>query len=133
MKLNWVERWVVNNPFRVLEQNLEIRWLKKMHALDPGFVALEVGCGRGAGAGLVLKEFKPSQIHALDLDLQMLRKAQGYLSQEEKQKISLITGDACRLPLKSASVAAVFDFGALHHAVDWPSALREIARVLKPG
>jgi ubiquinone/menaquinone biosynthesis C-methylase UbiE len=133
MKLNWVERWVVNNPLRVLEQRLEIRWLKKMHALEPGFAALEIGCGRGAGAGLLLKEFQPSRIHALDLDLQMLRKAEGYLSSEEKQKISLITGDACWLPLESASVTAVFDFGALHHAVDWRSALSEISRVLKPG
>jgi len=133
MKLNWAERWVVNNPLRVLEQRIEIRRLKKMHSLEPGFVALEIGCGRGAGAGLLLKEFQPSRIHALDLDLRMLRKADAYLSHQEKQRISLMAGDACRLPVKSASMEAVFGFGVLHHAVDWRSALVEISRVLKPG
>jgi ubiquinone/menaquinone biosynthesis C-methylase UbiE len=133
MKLNWAERWVVNNPLRVLGQRLEIGRLKKMHPLKPGFVALEIGCGRGAGAGLLLKEFEPSRIHALDLDLRMLRKADNYLSRQEKQMISLMAGDASQLPVKSTSVEAVFGFGVLHHAVDWRSVLKEIARVLKPG
>jgi ubiquinone/menaquinone biosynthesis C-methylase UbiE len=133
MKLNWAERWVVNNPLRVLEQRIEIRRLKKMHSLQPGFVALEIGCGRGAGAGLLLKEFRPSRIHAMDLDLRMLRKADEYLSNQEKQRISLTAGDAGCLPVKSASMEAVFDFGVLHHVLDWRSALGEIARVLKPG
>ena len=133
MKLNWAERWVVNNPLRVFGQRLEIRRLKKMHSLKPGFVALEIGCGRGAGAGLLLKEFQPSRVLALDLDPRMIRKAQDYLSTQEKQRIFLMAGDAVRLPLKTATVEAVFGFGVLHHAVDWRSVLVEITRVLKPG
>jgi len=133
MKLNWAERWVVNNPLRVLEQRVEIHRLKKMVPLKPGFVALEVGCGRGAGAGLILKEFQPARIHALDLDLRMLWKANDYLSSQERGRISLTAGDISRLPIKMASMDAVFGFGVLHHALDWRTSLAEIARVLKPG
>lgn len=133
MKLNWVERWVVNNPLRVLEQRVEIGRLKKANPLKPGFVALEIGCGRGAGAGLILKAFQPARIHALDLDLGMLWKAREYLSLEEKKRVSLTAGDVSRMPIKTASVDAVFNFGVLHHALDWRTALAEIARVLKPG
>ena len=42
-------------------------------------------------------------------------------------------GDVSCLPFRAGSVDAVFGFGVLHHVVDWRAALREIARVLKPG
>jgi ubiquinone/menaquinone biosynthesis C-methylase UbiE len=133
MKLNWAERWVVNNPLRVLEQRIEIRRLKGLLPLRPGFVALEAGCGRGAGAGLILKEFHPSWVHAMDLDVGMIRKAKDYLSSEEQQRISLFVGDVSHLPVKTGACDAVFGFGVLHHVVDWRAALAEIARVIKPG
>jgi ubiquinone/menaquinone biosynthesis C-methylase UbiE len=133
MKLNWAERWVVNNPLRVLEQAIEIRHLKRMAPLSPGLSALEIGCGRGAGARILLKEFQPSRIHAMDVDMEMIGKAKGYLSDAEKRKISLFAGDASALPVMTQSMDAVFGFGFLHHVQDWRAALAEIARVLKPG
>ncbi len=133
MKLNWVERWVVNNPLRVWWQRMEIRRLKKMMPLKPGFFALEIGCGRGAGAGLILEEYQPAWVHALDLDIRMLQTGKNYLASGKKKKISLSAGDACFLPVKTGSMDAVFDFGALHHVVAWRSSLAEISRVLKPG
>ncbi len=133
MKLNWAERWAVNNPLRVLEQAIEIRRLKRMLPLPPGFAALEIGCGRGAGARVLLREFKPSRIHAMDVDGEMIGKAKRYLSAQEKRKISLFAGDAAALPVKPQSMDAVFGFGVLHHVQDWRTALAEIARVLKPG
>ncbi len=132
MKLNWAEKWVVNNPLRVFEQGIEIRRLKQMLPLQPGFVALEIGCGRGAGTSIFLREFKPSRIHAMDLDVEMIGKAKVYLSPANKQKISLFAGDASALPVKTQSLDVVFGFGVLHHIQDWRAALAEIARVLKP-
>jgi ubiquinone/menaquinone biosynthesis C-methylase UbiE len=132
-KLNWVERWVVNNPLRVLEQRLEVRRLKKMAGLSPGAWVLEIGCGRGAGAGIIMEEFQPARVHALDLDTRMLTKARDYLAARKRSGISLLAGDCACLPAKSGTMDAVFGFGVLHHALDWRSALEEIARVLKPG
>ena len=133
MKLNWAERWVVNNPLRVLEQRLEIRRLKGMISLKPGAIALEVGCGRGAGAHLILREFQLAQVYAMDLDLRMIRKAQDYLALRSEGQVRLFVGNVFRLPLNPESMDAVFGFGVLHHVVDWRVALSEIARVLKPG
>jgi ubiquinone/menaquinone biosynthesis C-methylase UbiE len=133
MKLNRAERWVVNNPLRVLEQRLEIRRLKGMKSLQPGAIALEVGCGRGAGAHLLLKEFQLSRVYALDLDGRMVRKAQAYLALRSAGPVRLLVGNVSRLPLNPKSMDAVFGFGVLHHVVDWRVALAEIARVLKPG
>jgi ubiquinone/menaquinone biosynthesis C-methylase UbiE len=133
MKLNWAERWVVNNPLRVVQQRMELRKLRTMQSLKPGFTALEIGCGRGAGAGQILDIFQPSRVYATDLDIEMVEKAKAYLPSEKRKTIFLVAADGYQLPVKTASVDAVFDFGVLHHIPDWRSALVEIKRVLKPG
>jgi len=133
MKLNWAERWAVNNPLRVIQQRLEMRWLRKKSHLKPGAVTLEVGCGRGAGAGLILRKFQPAVLQAMDLDVEMIDKAKDYLSPEERRRLSFYVGDVLRLPYKDGVLDAVFAFGVLHHVPDWQAALGEIARVLKTG
>jgi ubiquinone/menaquinone biosynthesis C-methylase UbiE len=133
MKLNWAERWVVNNPSRVFQQGIELRWLHKRKALKPGAVVLEVGCGRGAGADLILKEFQLDAIHAMDLDLEMIRKAEKYLPSRQRKRVFMNTGDVTHLPYQSEFFDAVFGFGVLHHVLDWRRGLAEISRVLKTG
>ncbi len=133
MKLNWAERWVVNNPLRVLEQSAQLRWMKGVASLKPGARVLEVGCGRGAGAALVLKTFKPEGVFATDLDVAMIRRARRYLTASQKNPIQLAAADASALPFGSSAFDAVFVFGVLHHVPVWQRGLEEIARVLRPG
>jgi ubiquinone/menaquinone biosynthesis C-methylase UbiE len=130
MKLNWVERLVVNSPGRVLMQRVEIRRLRAMMALDPGATVLELGCGRGVGARLIAETFSPAAIHALDLDLVMVRKARATLP---SRNVRLYVADGTMLPFKSGSMDAVFSFGILHHIPDWRRAVAEISRVLGKG
>jgi len=132
VKLNWAERLVVNNPVRVLVQRLLIRWFKKKTFLKPGGKILEVGCGRGAGAAMLLKKFTPATLHAMDLDLAMIRQARAYLPPDQTA-IFLYVGDVLHLPYPDAALDAVFGFGVVHHVPDWRRSLAEIARVLKPG
>lgn len=133
MKLNWAERCVVNNPVRVGVQRILVRLLKKMLPLDPGRTLLEIGCGRGAGAAMVLEEFQPAVLHAMDLDIDMIRKAGRYLSLGQKSRISFFAGDALHLPYRDESLDAIFCFGVLHHIPDWRNTVVEISRVLRPG
>ena len=133
MKLNWAERWVVNNPSRVFQQRIEISWLKKKMPLKPGALVLEIGCGRGAGARLIHRAFEPALMHAQDLDIEMIQKAGRYLGDEYGKDISLSVADSVQIPFKDRSFDAVFDFGVLHHVPDWQAALSEIRRILKPG
>ncbi len=105
----------------------------KRAQLKPGAIVLEVGCGRGAGAYLIKKKFQPGLLQAMDLDIQMIRRAPKYLSPEQRVGISFYAGDVIRLPYRNETLDAIFGFGVLHHVPDWQRALAEIARVLKPG
>jgi ubiquinone/menaquinone biosynthesis C-methylase UbiE len=134
MKTNWLERQIVNSPIRVLiQEQIILRWIKSKVDLPPGGRFLEIGCGRGAGACLLLKEFMPAAIHAMDLDVQMISQARRYVTPEQARQINLYVGDALHLPHKNAWADAVFGFGVLHHLPDWRGGMAEIARVLKPG
>jgi ubiquinone/menaquinone biosynthesis C-methylase UbiE len=133
MKLNWAERWAVNNPLRPVQEHWEIGWLKRRALLKQHAHVLEVGCGRGAGSSLIKTMFKPSVLHAMDLDVEMIRKAFRYLSVEQREGISFFVGDAVRLPYPDKTMDAVFGFGVLHHIMDWQEALDEIVRVLNEG
>ena len=104
-----------------------------MSPLKPGAKILEVGCGRGAGARLISKTFRPSCLCALDVDINMVNKAKDYLSCDESERTFLHVADAEHLPFKEETLDAVFGFGFLHHVPNWRGSLAELARVLKTG
>ncbi|MCE5280860.1 MAG: class I SAM-dependent methyltransferase [Deltaproteobacteria bacterium] len=133
MKLNWAERWAVNNPLRPIQQRLEMAWFAKRAGIAPGSRILEVGCGRGAGARLIREAFRPSELHAMDLDIAMIGRAGRYLDAGARRGITFFVGDCSRLPCRDRSFDALFGFGVLHHIPDWQGALAEIVRVLRPG
>jgi ubiquinone/menaquinone biosynthesis C-methylase UbiE len=134
MKANWLERQIVNSPVRLLiQEQILLRWIKSKVKLPPGGKFLEIGCGRGAGACMLLRDFRPAAVHAMDLDEDMIKEAGGYVSAAQKQQIHLYVGDTMQLPYRDRAMDAVFGFGVLHHLPDWRGGIREIARVLKPG
>ena len=133
MKLNAIERWFVNSPARRALQLLVMRWFKHTAALKTGKTILEVGCGRGVGAKLISEAYHPDRLFMLDLDLQMIQKANPRKNGQIENRNYLCVGDAARLPLKDASLDAIFGFGFLHHVPAWREGLTEVARVLKKG
>ncbi len=132
-KLNWGERLAVNTPVRVLQQRIEINWMAKVCKARGFARALEVGCGRGAGARLIRRAFRPARLYVTDLDTDMMRKAVSYLSLAERETIHLAAADLLALPFPAESMDAVFGFGVLHHIPDWRRGLQEATRVLRPG
>ena len=133
MKLNWAERCAVNNPGRIVEQRIEVSAFYQMMPLAPGACILEIGCGRGAGAQMLIKKFKPSVLHLMDLDIEMIIKARKRLDATNHAPAAAYVADVLHLPYKEALFDAVFGFGVLHHVPDWRAGLAEIVRVLKPG
>ena len=133
MKVNWAERLWVNSPLRFLIQQRETRFFKRLRNLEPGARCLEIGCGHGAGARIILKTFQPSRLDGLDVDPVMIRLASRRQPQWTIDRLQFLVGDAQRLPYADGSMEAVFNYGIIHHLEDWEKGIREIVRVLKRG
>jgi ubiquinone/menaquinone biosynthesis C-methylase UbiE len=134
MKLNLVERLLVNNPARALVQRFyEGPLLRKLGGRLDGARVLDVGCGRGVGVQVLLKQFGAGQVYGLDLDPRQILRARQQLAGKSEGRAVLVVGSVDKLPFPNEYFDAVFDFGMLHHVVDWQAGVAEIQRVLKPS
>jgi ubiquinone/menaquinone biosynthesis C-methylase UbiE len=134
MKLNLAERLLVNNPVRALVQRFyEGPLLRKLGGRLDGARVLDVGCGRGVGVEILLKQFGAGQVYGVDLDPQQIRRAQRRFADVRDCRVVLTVGSVDNLPYPDRSFDAVFDFGVLHHVVNWQAGVAEIRRVLKPS
>ena len=131
MKLNFIERLYVNSPIRYGLQSLVFQWFKNTLQLKPHGRILEIGCGRGIGAKMILKNFTPAQLCLMDFDPAMIERAQSTVSSNGNTRISFCVGSAENLPFADSYFDAVFGFGFLHHVPDWRRGMSEVARVLK--
>jgi ubiquinone/menaquinone biosynthesis C-methylase UbiE len=133
MKVNWAERLWVNSPLRFLIQKRETRFFKKLRNLEPGTRCLEIGCGHGAGAQIILNTFQPASLDGLDVDPFMIKLALRRQRKRRTNQLRFLVGDAQNLPYVDNSMDAVFNFGIIHHLENWRQSISEVARVLKRG
>lgn len=134
MLLNRVEKALMNNPVRAaLQRHYEAPLLQRLGGRVSGKRVLEIGCGRGVGTEIILKRFGAAEVHAFDLDPEMVARARLRLAHAAPGRVTLWVGDATRVPVPDAAYDAVFDFGIIHHIPDWRVAVSEVRRVLKLG
>lgn len=134
MKLNRVEKALMNNPVRALVQRrYEAVLMERLGERIEGQRVLEIGCGRGVGTEIIFERFGAREVDAFDLDPDMIAQAQRRLSAYSSDRLRLFVGDAAAIDAEDASYDAVFDFGIVHHVPDWQQAIKEISRVLRPG
>ena len=99
-----------------------------MLELQPGSTVLDLA----AGTGVSTVELARDDVTAVacDFSLGMLRAGR---AGPRRRRVPFVAGDATALPFANASFdAAVISFG-LRNVSDVPRALRELARVVRPG
>jgi SAM-dependent methyltransferase len=95
-------------------------------ALGSGRTVLDLG----AGGCHVAAVFHAQGAHAVALDMNRGALADG---RARHPGPTVIAGDQARLPLRSASVDALFSFSSLQYSDDREATLAECRRVLRPG
>lgn len=95
---------------------------------------LDVASGTGMVAAAIVRR-RDSSVVALDQSEQMLDRARERLDHDPllAERITLVAGEAERLPFADAEFDAVTFTYLLRYVDDPPAVLAEIARVVKPG
>lgn len=114
--------WVQRLTYRA-EQDAVLRELRRS---APGAV-LDVGCGTGLLTGRIRRELGRARTVGCDFSAGMLRRAA-----RSHPALSLVRGDALRLPFADGSFDAVVSTEAFHWFPDQEASLREFFRVLTP-
>ncbi len=132
MKLNTLEFILVNHALRAVSQRrLETPRLIGRRGSLAGKRVLEIGCGRGVGVEILLS-LGAEHVTGFDLDPNMIALAEKRL-ETFGDRARVFVGDAEAIDAPDGCFDAVVDYGVIHHIPQWQKALREIARVLKPG
>jgi len=102
--------------------------LARAAGLAPGVRALELGCG--TGIFLEKAAAHGARITGIDLSADLLARCAARMA--GAAGISLVRGNAERMPFPDGTFDAVYGSSILHH-LDLDAALAEVARVLRPG
>ncbi|WP_233575383.1 class I SAM-dependent methyltransferase [Cellulomonas sp. PhB150] len=131
--MNPVETMLVDSAPRAwLQRAYELPLLHRLGARISGQRVVEVGCGRGVGAELLLDRWDAAHVLAVDLDPAMVERARRRLARFGP-RVEVLVADVCELPLDDGVVDAVVDFAVIHHVPVWRDAVAEAVRVLRPG
>ena len=116
----WYER-ERHLPYHRMLDDLEVGLVERY---GTGKDVLEVGCG----TGLILHRARAFARSAQGIDL-----SGGMLAHAAARGLHVAQASATALPLKDASVDVAYSFKVLAHIPDIQGALREMARVVRPG
>ncbi|MBI1893055.1 MAG: class I SAM-dependent methyltransferase [Candidatus Rokubacteria bacterium] len=135
MEMHWFEKWAVNSL-----SAFYLRWylLPRLLTLIDGPLAgrgLVLGPGIGWETLALAEKFPEVTLIGVDYDVDQVERARRNL----KAGPSLVTrvafeqGDATALSFSAGSFDFAFELNVFHHIRDYPAAIREVHRVLKPG
>lgn len=109
-----------------------IEHIRDLFANHKRCTAVDVGCGPGRYALLLLQMMPQLYLNCLDRNSDMVAETTRLLRGANIDRFKATIADATNLPLDPNSIDVVFTFNAIHHFA-MPTFLREARRVLKKG
>lgn len=119
-----------SGPWRAFAGHVVLPWAVQHRRLHG--VVLEIGCGSGAMAAEMLRRSPTTRVIATDYDQSMVDETASRLA-SSGPRAEVLRASATALPFRDETLDGVVTFIMLHHVIDWETALREAARVLRPG
>lgn len=118
------ERWWDDDFTEFLAERLRPR---------PGNRILDVGCGEGL-AEVSIGRLQVSQIRLVGVDIVASKVAEARRAvAAHNQRAAFARADACRLPFTDGAFDSIFCIAVLQHIRDVPTAVGEIARIVRIG
>lgn len=105
--------------------------IRSLPADTLGHDVLEIGSGGGQVTERLIRLRPEIKVTATDLDPVMVQASTRRL--RGRNGATVLPANATALPFADASFDSVVSCLMLHHVIDWEAALREAARVLRPG
>jgi ubiquinone/menaquinone biosynthesis C-methylase UbiE len=133
MLMNWPERVWIYSPVRVLFLKRHAETWKRLVVSRQADRCLEIGCGLGRGARILIEQMGFRKVFAFDLEEHLIKSATRRLPARLEDRIRFSVGDAQDLPFGDSQFDAVVNYGIIHHVLDWRRCIREIGRVLRTG
>ena len=128
-----LESWTAGEPY----ERYVGRWSRKVAAPFLTWLAVgagvrwgDVGCGTGALTGTILRQNNPASVAGLDRSAGYVAHTRAHL---QEPRVRLAIGDATALPWKDEAFDATVSGLVLNFLPDAGMAVREMARVTKPG
>jgi len=111
---------------------VEVPLMLQLLAVPAGARILEIGCGVGASLADFDRLAGPRRLVGVDIDAEVIALGRA-TARQAGVRCELMVADARALPFAEASFDLVCDFGTAYHIARRGCALREVARVLRPG
>ncbi len=130
MRMSGTEKKFVNGVHHSNRVAEHAERLVRITNPQPGQRLLDVGCGNGA-APIHLANSFGLDVTGIDVDPEQIRAATA--AGVGLPATRFLVADATRLPFPNDEFDIVITSKTTHHISDWPRALTEMTRVLKPG
>lgn len=129
-KMSAFEKFFVNSPIQMYFHRLFGfgKFLRKLPSSSYPQI-LEIGSGVGFTTKLLAEKYPNAKITATDFDEDLIQIAK---QKYHSNNITFQQEDATKLSFPSAYFDAVFGVLVLHHIANFPLAISEMARVVKP-
>ncbi len=101
-------------------------------ALCVGREVLEYGCGQGEGSLLVAGKYGAGAVFGIDISDVAVEQARRHAANDGITNVEFAVMNAEAMDFEDDAFDLIFGFGILHH-LDLDVALRELARVVRPG
>lgn len=100
--------------------------------LSPGQHVVDIACGLGGGLAMANERLIGGDLTGVNIDPRQLAICRG-IAPRAGNRLRLVLGDACRLPLRQGCADHTMCLEAMFHFASRATFLAEAARILRPG
>jgi SAM-dependent methyltransferase len=132
----YIERpWLMQRIGRLvwsIDSSILYESMEPIERAAPGATIIDVPCG----GGVAFRALRPGQdvrYVAADLDPKMLKRAERRARRRSLDQVEFAVADMTELPFADGEADLLLSYSGLHMLDDVETAVREIARCLKPG